>query len=219
MFPKLRISSPDVLRSVALLIGTGAVPWVLTAQNIDFRTQIQPVLNASCIKCHAGANVGGGLTLDSIDALAHGGKTGAAVVAGDPSHSLLYQRLTTTDVSTRMPLGSPALPAQTIALIRAWIEQGAPGLPAVRSTSVDFVRDVRPILQANCYACHSGAQPKSDLRLDQKAAAMRGGMSGRVIVAGNSNDSRLIHRILGADGEARMPFGSGFPMSRKAERA
>jgi mono/diheme cytochrome c family protein len=206
MFPKLRISSPDVLRLLALLLGTGTFPWVLAAQNVDFRTQIQPILNASCAKCHTGANAGGGLALDSAAALAREGKAGAAVVAGDPSHSLLYQRLTTTDVSTRMPLGGPALNAPAIALIRTWIQQGAPGLPAAQP-GVDFARDVRPILQANCYACHSGAQPKSELRLDQKTAAMKGGMSGPVILAGNSKDSRLIHRILGMDNEARMPFG------------
>jgi mono/diheme cytochrome c family protein len=179
----------------------------LAAQNIDFRTQIQPIFSASCVKCHSGASAGGGLSLDSAAALARGGASGAAVTAGDPARSLLYQRITATDAQSRMPMGGPALPAQSVALIRAWIEQGAPGLPIAPAAAVDFVRDVRPIFQANCYACHSGSQPKSQLRLDQKAAAMKGGASGPVIAPGNSRDSRLIHRVLGMDGAARMPFG------------
>jgi hypothetical protein len=40
-------------------------------------------------------------------------------------------------------------------------------------TPVDFVRDVKPILEASCFGCHSGATPKSQLRLDSAAGAMK----------------------------------------------
>ena len=39
----------------------------------------------------------------------------------------------------------------------------------------DFVDEIRPLLVKHCYACHSGDQPKSGLRLDLKAAAFKGG--------------------------------------------
>lgn len=206
-FPMLRLRPVPVLRLSYFAAIISASIASATAQNVDFRTQIQPVLNSSCVKCHTGATAEGGLSLDSANALARGGKNGAAIVPGDPSHSLLYQRLTSAVPSTRMPLGGPALPPKTVILIRAWIQQGAPGMPAAHTGAVDFARDVRPIFETNCYACHSGSQPKSQLRLDQKAAAMKGGMSGPVIVADDSKGSRLIHRVLGADGEPRMPFG------------
>src|SRR5438093_3902587 len=48
--------------------------------------------------------------------------------------------------------------------------------------SVDFTRDVRPILQARCAKCHGEKEPKSGLRLDVKAHALRGGDTGPVIV-------------------------------------
>ncbi len=129
------------------------------------------------------------------------------VIAGDPASSPLYQRITAADKSVRMPPGESPLAAQTITLIRTWIEQGAPGITAAKAGEVEYVRDVKPILEANCYGCHSGAQPKSQLRLDRKAAAFKGGLSGPVILPGDSKTSRLIHRISGMDGEPRMPFG------------
>jgi hypothetical protein len=180
---------------------------LLAAATVDFKTQIQPVLNVSCVPCHQAVKANGGLALDSAEAVAQGGKSGAAVTAGNASSSLLYQRISATDKSVRMPPGGASLPAETVALIRTWIEQGAQGIPRAMAGGIEFARDVRPILEANCYACHSGEQAKSQLRLDRKAAALKGGMSGRVILPGDSQHSRLIHRVSGMDGEPRMPFG------------
>ncbi len=99
------------------------------AQSVDFAGQVQPILNSSCVPCHHGAKGSGGLALDSPQAVAQGGQSGAAILRGDASGSLLYQRISSADASFRMPLGGKALPPDTIALIRAWIANGAPGLP------------------------------------------------------------------------------------------
>ncbi|MFN7948785.1 MAG: PSD1 and planctomycete cytochrome C domain-containing protein [Blastocatellia bacterium] len=72
---------------------------------------------------------------------------------------------------------------------------------------VDFIRDIQPIFQTSCAPCHSGDKPKGELRLDSKATAMKGGISGAAIIPGNSAGSRLMQRILGAGGEKRMPLG------------
>jgi mono/diheme cytochrome c family protein len=79
---------------------------------------------------------------------------------------------------------------------------------------VDFVRDIQPIFRASCASCHFGEKPKAELRLDNKSLAMKGGISGAVIVPGNSKDSRLVHRIVGLHGEKRMPLG-GQPLSNE----
>ena len=72
---------------------------------------------------------------------------------------------------------------------------------------VDFARDIQPIFQASCAPCHFSDKPKGDLRLDSKAMALKGGLSGAVIIPGHSAGSRLLQRILGAGGEQRMPPG------------
>lgn len=70
----------------------------------------------------------------------------------------------------------------------------------------DFVKDVRPIFEAKCYDCHSGDEQESGLRLDIKAAALKGGDNlGRDIVPGKPQDSPLIELITTTDASIRMP--------------
>ncbi len=71
------------------------------------------------------------------------------------------------------------------------------------SGDTDFATNVLPVLKESCYGCHSGNRPVGGLRLDARSFAMR------AIIPGNSKDSRIMHRLLGLDGEPQMPFGMG----------
>jgi hypothetical protein len=71
--------------------------------------------------------------------------------------------------------------------------------------AVDYVRDIRPILESHCYECHGTKKTRGRLRLDVKSAALKGGMTGPAVIPGNADDSLLIRRLLGLDGEDRMP--------------
>jgi uncharacterized membrane protein/mono/diheme cytochrome c family protein len=101
---------------------TGAV-----APGSFYAKQIDPILDANCVVCHGESKVKGGLRLDSYAALMQGGKDGAVILAGQPDKSLLLQRVTLpTDHKQFMPAeGKPPLKSDQIALIRAWITQGA----------------------------------------------------------------------------------------------
>jgi len=71
---------------------------------------------------------------------------------------------------------------------------------------IDFVRDVRPILQQHCYSCHGAEKQKSGLRLDIKSEAFKGGEAfGRSIVAGKASDSPLVKFVAHDDADLRMP--------------
>ena len=61
----------------------------------------------------------------------------------------------------------------------------------------DFERDIRPILEANCVSCHGPKQQESLLRLDTRGQALKGGMSGAVIVPGKSRESPLVQHLRG----------------------
>ncbi|HTM48978.1 MAG TPA: PSD1 and planctomycete cytochrome C domain-containing protein [Bryobacteraceae bacterium] len=71
----------------------------------------------------------------------------------------------------------------------------------------DFVKDVQPILETSCYACHGSKLQMGGLRLDSKKAALAGGQSGASIEPGKAADSLLYKRIAGIGGQARMPMG------------
>ena len=71
---------------------------------------------------------------------------------------------------------------------------------------VDFVRDVRPILQKHCYECHGAEKQKSGLRLDAKAAAFKGGeQHAPDIIPGKASESPLVRFLTSTDEDERMP--------------
>ena len=81
---------------------------------------------------------------------------------------------------------------------------------AVRShaAGIDYSRDIQPVLAEHCFRCHGKdeAARKSGLRLDERAAALRGGESGEpAIIPGDPEKSALLSRVLADDDEGRMP--------------
>ena len=77
--------------------------------------------------------------------------------------------------------------------------------------AVDFVRDILPILEDRCHACHGSSLVTANLRLDSKSGAMKGGDSGPVIVPGKAGESLLIQRISGSKLGIRMPPTGALP--------
>ena len=84
-------------------------------------------------------------------------------------------------------------------------QEEGPALPPPAARKVDFDRDIRPILAANCFACHGPEKQKSDFRLDDRAAAFRGGLEGPAIVPGKSAESELILRVATDEPDRVMP--------------
>ncbi|MCA1686025.1 MAG: hypothetical protein LC745_08585, partial [Planctomycetia bacterium] len=79
----------------------------------------------------------------------------------------------------------------------------------VAAASVDYNRDIRPILSEHCFACHGPDknQRKADLRLDVRESAV----ALEAIVPGKPDASELVARIDSADPDEIMPP----PSSRK----
>ena len=74
-------------------------------------------------------------------------------------------------------------------------------------TTVDFNRDIRPILSESCYPCH-GPDPnkrKADLRLDTREGAFRDLGGYAAVVPGKPDESELYRRITAEDDLERMP--------------
>jgi mono/diheme cytochrome c family protein len=72
--------------------------------------------------------------------------------------------------------------------------------------SLDFIRDVRPILAGTCVRCHSATLPQGKLRLDSREEMLRGGASGIAVIPGNGTGSRLYQLLVIDDPQKRMPW-------------
>ena len=83
--------------------------------------------------------------------------------------------------------------------------------------TVDFNRDIRPILSDRCYACHGPDEDKrkGGLRLDLKEGAFQALKSGgHALVPGNVDQSSLVSRVRSTDPEEVMPPAKfGKPLS------
>ncbi|MCW5911406.1 MAG: hypothetical protein KIT62_10045 [Cyclobacteriaceae bacterium] len=55
---------------------------------------------------------------------------------------------------------------------------------------------VKPILENKCYSCHGSGKQKGKLRLDAPEYILKGGKGGLVLIAGRTDESELIHRVL-----------------------
>lgn len=90
-----------------------------------FELKIRPVLAEHCSRCHGSKKASNDLRLDSRLALLKGGRSGPAILAGDPQRSLLLQALRQTHDSIKMPPGKK-LPEQIVGDFENWIRHGAP---------------------------------------------------------------------------------------------
>jgi hypothetical protein len=68
-------------------------------------------------------------------------------------------------------------------------------------TGPDFQKDIQPIFEKNCLACHSAQAHMGALRLDSQEAVIK------VIQPGKPDESPLYQRVAGLGGKPRMPMG------------
>jgi hypothetical protein len=71
--------------------------------------------------------------------------------------------------------------------------------------SVDYLKDIKPILHERCYACHGALKTESGLRADTAKTLVAGGDSGPAIVAGGSDKSLIIQKVTATLDDGRMP--------------
>lgn len=180
------------------LLSTGL--WIVVAQglateSVDFAREVKPILESACLSCHGDEKPKGGLSIQTRGAAIHGGDSGTSLVPGKPEDSLLYTLtiLPPDDDDIMPPKGDPLSREQT-EILRRWIQEGAQWPVEIElepTQRIDFVRDIQPILEFNCVACHREEYDKGGLRLDQAETAFAGGNSGRGILPGKSSASLL----------------------------
>ncbi len=93
------------------------------AQKEYFEARIRPVLAQQCFVCHTNSK-SGGLRLDSKEDILKGGKTGPAIVPGDPDKSLLISAIKHAG-PLQMPKNAVKLTDAQIEDFTKWVKDGA----------------------------------------------------------------------------------------------
>jgi uncharacterized protein DUF1553/uncharacterized protein DUF1549/cytochrome c len=115
---------------VLLLVGT-----VRGAEPVDYARDVKPIFAAHCTTCHGPTKQKADLRLDLYARIQRGGNSGPAIVPNKSAESLLIHAVTGNkeDVTKMPPKGE--LPADKVALLKRWIDEGAKGPAKEESAS------------------------------------------------------------------------------------
>ena len=92
---------------------------------VDFDHQVVPILKKKCVECHAGEAKKGGFSLNDRAGLLEGSENGKVVTPGQAAASRLIQVVTSSDPDEQMPPKGERLTPEEVAVLRAWIDEGA----------------------------------------------------------------------------------------------
>lgn len=102
------------------------------AGKVDFRTEVAPILQQTCVDCHGPDLQMAGLRLDQRKFAIEDGQELGLIVPGKSAESLLIRRLADKEAGLIMPPSFPffpgekaGLPEKQIETLRTWIDQGA----------------------------------------------------------------------------------------------
>ncbi len=114
-----------MLRFTLVLVAL-AFSGMVHAEKIDFKRQVEPILEKHCQGCHGPKKQKSGLRLDLRESLLEGGDSGlAAVVPGNPEKSFLVEVIQHLNEDVVMPPDEDKLPEKEINTIVKWIQEGA----------------------------------------------------------------------------------------------
>jgi len=112
-------------------VDTSKLPAASTKTGVTFATDIKPIFDASCVKCHGEQKPKAKLRLDTLEGALKGSENGKVIEAGNSIKSALVLNIAHLgDEDDFMPppknkLGLKKLTDEQIGLVRAWIDQGA----------------------------------------------------------------------------------------------
>jgi WD40 repeat protein len=151
------------------------------AAQVDFATQILPLLQKNCLACHNKTDAESDLVLETPETMQKGGTDGSVVSPGNGAESRLYQLASHADEPHMPPedntVGAKKLTDEELSLLKNWIDQGAKGSTIVASS-------------INWQPLPAGVNP---------VLALATSADGRLIAAGRANQVFLYHADSGAD--------------------
>ncbi len=206
--------------SCAAALAAAATPVAAQSPADFFESRVRPILATQCADCHSEGRVRGRLKVSTRADLLTGGKSGPAIVPGDPDASLLIKAVRHQVAKLEMPKDAPPLSPREIEALVEWVRMGAPwpeSTPAIAvaasATAGEsgmtpgariFLHKVRPVLEQKCFACHTSDE-RGGLRLDSRERILKGGGRGPAVIPGNPEGSLIIAALRHEREDLRMP--------------
>ena len=85
----------------------------------DYKTHIEPLLEAKCIRCHGMKKRDGKLDMRTVKSMLEGGVTGPAIVPGDAKASLLIELVHYNEMPPKKE--EPRVTKDELEMLRRWI--------------------------------------------------------------------------------------------------
>ena len=126
-FRLIVVISLFVFGGFSVEVSRGQESGVIAGDRLDFLTDVLPIFDAHCVKCHGPSKQTMDVRLDLRTAILRGGGSGEIVKVGHSAASRLIEVVTEEDPDLRMPPEGQPLSAEEIAVLRGWIDQGALG--------------------------------------------------------------------------------------------
>ncbi len=97
-----------------------------SSREVDFVSEVKPLLETRCLECHHRRYVFAGLNLESKTLAMQGGRSGPVIIPGSPHQSLLYKVLLLGhDSPVAMPPTPERIEREQQKILHDWILQGA----------------------------------------------------------------------------------------------
>ncbi len=160
---------------------------------VDFVRHIQPLFQKHCFECHSADSEDGGVNLGIRQRAMQGGDHGPIFVANDGANSRLVHLAAGLDKDLVMPPDSEGLSDEDIALLRAWIDQGAKWPEGVdiadpREEQAKTHWAFQPLHAVEVPVVHNAGWCKTDIdafllaRLEQEGIAPQSSASARQLI-------------------------------------
>ena len=190
----------SLLRNWALAVWA-CVSWCTVSATgaPTFEKDVLPIFSTYCFTCHGKSSPELGLDLRTATSVLRGGFNGPVIQKGSAEESRLFQKVSKHLMPP--PAFKSTVPNDDVETIRNWIETGAEHearaeIPeAARRQISRFEKEIQPIFDERCVACHGGDAPQSGLDLRSLASLLNGGKHGPVISEGFSEKSVLVRQL------------------------
>ncbi len=163
---------------------------VAAGTRVSFAKQVAPVFSQRCVACHNARTAKGRFNLETYANMMKGGESGAAIVPGKGGDSNLHVEI----ASGSMPKDADPLTPEQIAIVKKWIDLGAP-LDAGIAPTASLITIIPKLTQPN---------PPESYRVPVPVLAVAVSPDGNLIASAgyrevilwNAADGQLVRRIM-----------------------